>query len=423
MKKQGVLSFCMLLVISSLLAVQSHRAAKSQQKLTEIYRGAVLSAIQQMDDMHYNLKKAMVAGQSGEGLTYLSHVSDSAGQAQRSLSLLPLSHPDTMQAVKLTNQLMDYASALMEAQSLSGDDIRQLSSLILLCRDYAGMLYDSEEKLMLLSHEPASFYPSQETETLDAALSYPTLIYDGPFSDARIEKPLPFEGEKEITWEEAGHIAREFIGRDRVLSLSHGAEIFGPNPCFGITLQLKDITLEAAVTKKGGKVLWIATDNGAFESHYAIEHCITAARQFLQRNGFPEMENTFFQVYEGVAVIAFAAKQGDVLLYPDLVKVQLRMDTAEVVGFESKNFWQHHKARSSLSPLLTEDDAKESVSSLLSVTQSQLCLIPLDDKEILCWEFSGTYQGTQYLVYINAENGRQENLLQIVESGTGLEAV
>ena len=61
MKKQVILSFCMLLVISGLLAVQSHRAAKSQQKLTEIYRGAVLSAIQQMDDMLQIWQKASPA--------------------------------------------------------------------------------------------------------------------------------------------------------------------------------------------------------------------------------------------------------------------------------------------------------------------------------------------------------------------------
>ena len=192
--------------------------------------------------------------------------------------------------------------------------------------------------------EPLSFYPEQGTEALGDSLQYPTLIYDGPFSDARKEEPLPFEGE-EISWEEAEQIARDCIGKERVLRTDHGTDTFGPNPCHGITLVLSDITLEAAVTKKGGKVLWITPDNGAFSSQVTLEQCRESAQAFLQRNGFPDMARTFFQVYEGVAVLSFAPRENHVLLYPDLVKVQLRMDTAEVVGLETRAYHQHHRSR------------------------------------------------------------------------------
>jgi hypothetical protein len=37
-------------------------------------------------------------------------------------------------------------------------------------------------------------------------------------------------------------------------------------------------------------------------------------------------------VYQGLAVISFAATQGETILYPDQIKVQLRMDTAQVVA-------------------------------------------------------------------------------------------
>ena len=40
-----------------------------------------------------------------------------------------------------------------------------------------------------------------------------------------------------------------------------------------------------------------------------------------------EMEANHYQVYDGLAVINFVAVQDGVLLYPDLVKVQVRMDT------------------------------------------------------------------------------------------------
>lgn len=423
MKKSvsNLILFCSLMIVSLAAALQGHHAARLRSQLTEMYRGVLLSTVKQMDDMEHALEKALLSGSHENRILYLTDVSDSAGQALRSLSFLPLSHPDTMKAMKLNNQLGDYANALIGSGILTGNDAQQLSALIAACRNCTRMLYENQG-LYLEKTIASSFYPAQDTETVDQSLSYPTLIYDGPFSDARQETPLPFDGE-EISWEEAAQIAKNFVGENQVLSVTKGTDTYGPNPCHGITLTLKDITLEAAVTKKGGKVLWLTPDRGAFTPLCSLEQCRASAREFLQRNGFPEMESTFFQVYEGVMVIAFAAKEGDVLLYPDLVKVQLRMDTAQVVGAETKSFWQHHKQRSLPTAALSEQEARQRITPYLQVTGSRLCLIPKNEEEILCREISGTWQGKEYRVYLNAQTGEQEDLLQIVESSAGLEAV
>lgn len=411
--------FC---ILAMLLAIQSFRSTYYKNQLTEIYRGAVLSAIQGMESMEYNMNKALYSGKENSSAPYLTQLSDQAGQARRSLSLLPLSHPDTMQAIKLTNQLSDYAASLQNGQSISAADAKQLRSLIRACRSYAKVLYNHEEMLATFADHPASYYPDQETKAMDDALLYPTLIYDGPFSDHKKETPLPLTGDA-VTWEEAARIAKACIGEERVLSLAKGPEILGPNPCHGITLKLDDITLEAAVTKKGGKVLWITPDNGAFSSQVTLEQCRESAQAFLQRNGFPPMECTSFQMYEGMAVLAFAALDGDILLYPDLVKVQCRMDTAQVVGLESKTYWQNRKERSPLMPSLSAREAEQNISSLLKVNDSRLCLIPSGEEEILCWQFTCTAGSTDVLVYINAATGAQEEILQVVESAAGIETV
>ena len=55
-------------------------------------------------------------------------------------------------------------------------------------------------------------------------------------------------------------------------------------------------------------------------------------------------------IYDGLAVINFVALQDGVLLYPDLVKVQVRMDTGEIVGMEANNYLMNHTVRTALSP-------------------------------------------------------------------------
>ena len=269
------------------------------------------------------------------------------------------------------------------------------------------------------------YYPTgnQASAAYDSAVNYPTLIYDGPFSDARENGTAKALSDHTVTQAEALQIARDFVGADRVTNAVAGPEIGGDIPCWGVTVHLPDVTLQAAVTKQGGKILWLAPDSADFSPQKSVEECRENALQFLESHGYEHMRPTYFQVYQGVAVISFAATQGETLLYPDLIKVQCRLDTAQVVGWEARNYLMNHTARGLLTPLLTREEAQTRVSERLQISASRLCLIPTDAGEKLCYEFQGEYGGHIYLSYINADTGRQEDLLKVVEGASGLEAV
>ena len=395
-------------------------------RLREIYEGAVLSALRQMEDMQLSLSKALLSQEDGAENRYLNQVSAGAVQVQRSLSLLPLSHTATQRAIKFANQAADYSGALLRAGEITPEDAARLTGLLNACGEYAFALSQHRESLAQEAESgKTAFYPEgsePESVSYDSAVSYPTLIYDGPFSDARRTGQALALGTKIVSQEEAIVLARDFVG-DRVKRASAGAAMGGSIPCWGVTLDLGDLTLQAAVTRQGGKILWMAPDQGDFPQEKSVEECRENALLFLSARGFEGMRPTFFQVYQGVAVISFAASQGDTLLYPDLVKVQLRMDTAQVVGLEARNYWQNHAARGLLKPALTEEEARKLVGPRLNVQSGSLCLIPTDGGEKLCYEFKGEFGGHTYLSYINALDGRQEELLKVVESDTGLEAV
>ena len=413
------LAFALAAGISTAAIIQGERY---KARLQEIYEGAILAALRQMEDMELALSKSVLSGAQAAD-QYLSQVSSGAAQVQRSLSLLPLSHTATQSAVKFANQLSDYTLSLLNSESYSNKDLEQLSSLIAALEQSAAALYAAREALSSQAAQgETAFYPAEESgPAYDSAVSYPTLIYDGPFSDARDSGVPTALGPREVTREEAHQAALEFVGADRVISLSQGADMGGVIPCYGVTLQLKDITLEAAVTRQGGKILWLAPDTADFSQEKSVEECRKAALSFLGARGYENMQPTYFQVYQGVAVISFAATQGNTLLYPDQIKVQLRMDTAQVVGIEAKNYLMNHTARGVLTPSITLEEAQGAVSSRLQIEESRLCLIPDDGNEKLCYEFKGTYNGHTYLVYISAENGKQEKILKVVETSSGLE--
>ena len=50
-----------------------------------------------------------------------------------------------------------------------------------------------------------------------------------------------------------------------------------------------------------------------------------------------------------------------------------------------------------------------------------MAIIPTEWKtEILCYEFKGKIDNTDFLVYINAETGREENILVIIDTPNGI---
>ncbi|MCI5565230.1 MAG: germination protein YpeB [Clostridiales bacterium] len=412
-------ALCMTVGAAAVFLSQSRRY---QARLRQVYEGALLSALRQTEDMRLMLDKALLTQDAGECARYLSAVSGGAAQVQRALSLLPLRHDETRRAMKFANQASDYAETLIALRQLGEEDAAQLESIVSACAASAQALYAARNTMA--TGEAAAFYDdADESARYDSAVEYPTLIYDGPFSDARVEGEPKALGSRMLTREEATQLARDFVGADRVIDVAQGADCGGSIPCYGVTLRLSDVTLEAAVSKQGGKVLWLFPDSGDFQSLHTVEECRRNAEQFLESRGYPDMRATYFQAYQGVAVIAFAATQGATLLYPDQIKVQLRMDTAQVVGIEARNYLQNHTARGALLPTITEQEAQKAVSSRLQIESSQLCLIPLRSEERLCFEFKGFYNGHTYLAYVDAATGEQVELLKLVETPSGLETV
>ena len=143
------------------------------------------------------------------------------------------------------------------------------------------------------------------------------------------------------------------------------------------------------------------------------------AEAFLQSRGYGDMEQNHIRVYDGLCVINFVAVQDGVLLYPDLVKIQLRMDTGEVVGLEANNYLMNHTQRANLIPVYSKMQALHQVSPQLGATDARLCLIPHLGEERLCYEIPGVYEDNEYRVYVDALTGEEVEILMMMQDAEG----
>ena len=142
--------------------------------------------------------------------------------------------------------------------------------------------------------------------------------------------------------------------------------------------------------------------------------------EFLEQKGFKDMKETYFLKQEGEMTINYAYSQNGVIAYPDLIKVKVALDTGEILGIETTGYLNNHTQRDVRNIKISKEEAKKNLNKNLKIQSEGMAIIPTEWKtELLCYEFKGKVDDREFLVYINAENGREEDILIITNTPNG----
>lgn len=394
----GVLGVTLLI---SLNAAQ-RRSAAAELALTEGTKAAVAEAASELEALTLSLEKLLVTTSVRQQAKLLSSLTVSADRAQIHLAALP-DREGQQAAVLAYLSRLSHLSQTALADLAEGDGFHEEVR-----SDLDAML----NGLRLLQAEFA--IASGEVLTgMDASTALPASEVTSPPSALEMVdyKALP---SREISAGEAMEIAKAFVGAENVLSVTHAPDTAGALPAYGVTVQTPDVQLNLEITRRGGKVLLMAPETASFSVIRTPEQCAASAVSFLQSRGFAQMEVPYYQVYDGLCVLTCVYAQNGVLIWPDRVMVQVRMDTAEVVGIEARSYWRSHIPRKLQSPLLTEPEARSSLSTGISADAARLCLLPMDSQERLCWQFTLTWGDDAYISYIDAMTGEELHLEKIM---------
>lgn len=389
-------------LLISLNAAQ-RRSAAAELMLTENTKAAVSEAAAELETLTLSLEKLLLTTSPRQQAKLLSQIVLAADRSQLSLAALP-DREGQQGAVlaylsRLTTLSQGCLADLAEGGGLPEDARTELTALregLLLLQ--AEMTLASREALT--GAEIADAMPESQVTKAPTAQELNTY------------KALPSQ---EIGSGEAMQIAKEFVGAEKVLSVAHAPDTSGALPAYGVTVQTADVLLNLEITRRGGKVLLMAPETASFAMLKTPEQCAAAALAFLKSRGFAEMEAPYYQVYDGLCVVTCVYVQSGVLVWPDRVLVQVRMDTAEVVGIEARSYWRNHIPRRLQSPLLTQTEARASLSPGAAVESARLCLLPVQNQERLCWQFTLTFGEESYISYIDAMTGEELHLEKIMQ--------
>lgn len=379
-----------------------------------------------LNDVDVSLSKLSAASSPRQSVLLLGDVWRSTGSAGAAMALLPLSHADNSQMCQFITRCGDYAHALMgqvlQGKALTDEDQRQLRDMRAACaqiRQIAGEAIQSGDFVAADNVDGGCYEQSQS----EAAISeYPTLIYDGPFSESAENQAAKRDPGERITAQQAQLAAQKLFPGCAVKA---SAYVPGALPVYELTLETADRgEVDLSLTEQGGELLsYMASPTGDKNdppSDEESEKLKAAALAFLQELGVEDPAAAYAQYYQGVAVLNFAPRQAGVILYSDLVKVYMDRETGEVMGVDARNYRLNHRTRDLPKRKITQQQAAEYVSGSLQVEHVDLALIPLTQQtEVLCYEFKATQNDTFYIVYINALTGEEEQIFQVINSQEG----
>lgn len=385
-----------------------------------------------MADIEVNLAKLLIASGASQSVSLLGETAMLAQHVENGLSRLPLRYETATDAMKFVGQMGEYtmtlAAQVSSGGALTGEDERQITQLLTACQalnehllSVGGQLYD--EPLEDADVIADSMQGWQEAAIGgNGAIEYPSLIYDGPFSDGRTQgAPKGLSGER-ITREQARTAAARFAGTtvDRVADAADSGGMF---EAFGFSAETQLGRVNVQVTGQGAHLLFMMPENAEYRQNISQQACLDSAQTWLTSMGFGDMELCFSQQYGGMVVANFAAVQEGVLLYPDQVKIQVSMENGAIVGAECSQFLTNHARRTGLEATITRKQAQDMLSSKLDVYSARLCVIPKENGETLCWGFEGEFAGSRYWVFVDAHTGEAADILRVLETSEGEMAI
>jgi hypothetical protein len=400
---------------------QQRKTIAEQQRVIDAQTESAYHALSNdLNDLSVALSKLEAASTPARLSKGFSDIRRLSAGAVRALSLLPVSHASDAGLMQFLTRTGDFADGLMDrvlsGQMLTEDELGALGDLRSCCADLSES-YDGDCRAGEFP-SPGGFYDERDEEDIT---NYPSLLYDGPFSESSEEaEPLGLPDETVDEAEAARRAAALFP--DRALSFDGRTE--GTIVTYDFSASDEKGELCVSITERGGLLLYfMGTPSGSKNdppSDEESERLHAAASAYLEENGFGKMEPSYAQYYAGTVVLNYAAVQSGVILYADLVKVYVDRDTQTVVGIDAQNYRFHHRERGFSEPILTEEDALSSLSDALTLEKISLALIPKSNtREVLCYECKCTRGETFFIVYVNAQSGAEEEIFEVINSDEG----
>ena len=401
---------CVLLIIVAILGFILYKKQREYRQASEnSYNLAFYELVGYVQNVEAYLAKSIISSTPEKSADTLTNLWREANLAQSYLSRLPIESQELENTAKFLNQVSDYSYSLsrknINDEQLSEDDFKNL-------KDLHSYSIETNKGNVAFAQQVDNISKESFSNLEENFHEYTGLIYDGAFSEhlTGVEKK-GLTGD-DIDENKAKEKIEEFIGKQNIketnsLGFSENATI----PVYDFSVNTNDEkNINIAMNVNRDVNVEAITEDEANKK----------GKDFLNSKGFGNMKETYYLKQEGIVTVNYAYVQDNVVIYPDLIKVKIALDNGDIMGIETTGYLNNHEERDISNIKITKEKAKEKLNKNLEIQSEGLAIIPTNWKtEILCYEFKGKIDNREFLVYINAENGKEEDILIITNTPNG----
>ena len=453
-----------IIVLSVVLYNTTNTLTSTSASLEGVYQRSLYDLVDNVNNMEVDVSKLMVTNDSSSQQKILSSLKQRSSDAENDLSLLPINASLIEKTTSFINHMNGYCSSLITYKEgkLDESDYNTLANVYTGIASIKKELNSIMEKVMsgyrisdnidkedLLGDFSASFN-NLSSDTIE----YPSLIYDGPFSDSTDKKIIKGLSDVEITETDAEKLITDLF-KDNITNLNFLGTTEGKFVTYDFGLNTKDNrNYFLQITKQGGFLLTMSSNeivaeeigteeistednmqdidktekqtneslkiDNAENTSTKTKNAQSVAIDFAEKLNLSNMQCVWSASSNDICYVNLAPVIDDIIMYPDLIKAKIDLNSDKVIGWEATSYAYNHAERDDLIPQLSEEEAKNLVSKNLDVESQKLCVIPLDYVgETLAYEFAGKYDNFNYYLYIDAYTGNQVRVLRVIQTEQG----
>lgn len=426
----------------SIFGVEMTNNFKRQKQASEDeYNRAMYEMVGYISNVESELAKLQITNTPKMTSTTLASIWKQSNLAKENLEELPSTQNSMSKASKYLSQVSDYSYSLLKKttqnEKLNDEEYATIAKLYKSSQDLGSIMTDIYndlndgrirwDELKKVSDEKLS--QSEEVTTVSNIekigknfQEYEGLIYDGAFSDHLLNMQPKFLSNNEVTKDQAKENIIKIFKEENIETLEELEDSNGTIDLYNFKLKLKnepDIK-NISMTKKDGKLYLMISDRKVEEEKISMEEAESKGLEFLKSIGIDNVKENYYLKTENFAIINYAALQDKVVLYPDLVKVKVALDTGEICSVEAQGYIFNHTKRNDITPTISIEKARKAINKNLNILSEGVAIIPTESKsEVLTYEFKGKIDEREFLIYVNAKTGEEEKILLILKTEGG----
>lgn len=385
-----------------------------------------------VDTIDVSLSKLAATNDTALQQKLLLNVAIECEVAENDLQSLPLCDGARFTTCKMINQLGDYSKTLIyklaEGGSLDGEDKRMLDSFYGANLNLSRAISKSKEGmgekfsfLKMLDGKGDDVLSQSMIELENLSVGYPKMIYDGPFSDGLDRREAKGLKGSEVDGVQAEELLRALMADYIVGEITYEGESHGKIPTHDFSFEGKSgEEVYVQLTKRGGKLILFNSYAECKEEKFTLLECREIAECFAKKAGYDDLKVVWETADDGVARFNLAPAPGEVVYYPDLVKMTVCMERGVVSSIEADGYCLNHTERRLHAPSVSQNAAIEAVGDGMEVDSARLAIVPVGGgRERLSWELHGYRGEEEFYIYVDAKTGREIEIFKVTTGAGG----